>query len=122
MASAATRCSSSAANAATMWSTSAVERYICSMNDVTVFSSEAFQANRWPVADSTCWRRHGDGSAAYSTIRPFSSAIGITLCVRATSSGNRVTISSSSCTSETSATGTWQTAPTAWDSSLRPTP
>jgi len=49
---------------ATMLSTSAVERYICSMNDVTVFSSVACHTNFWPAADSTCWRRHGDGSAA----------------------------------------------------------
>ena len=62
--SAAWRWSSSAANAATMWSTSAVERYICSMNDVTVFSSVACHTKRIPVADSTFWRRHGDGSAA----------------------------------------------------------
>ena len=69
---------------------SAVERYICSMNDVTVFSSEAFQMNvaAWPArpsagAPATDRRRRG------RSCRPRRRS-GITLCRRATSSGKRV--------------------------------
>ena len=48
------RWSSSVAKVETIWSTEALDRYICSMNDVTVLSSEACQTKRWPVAASTC--------------------------------------------------------------------
>ena len=111
---------SPSANAATSRSTSASERYICSMNEATVLSSEAFHTNFWPAADSASARVLAEQSAAQTVTLPPSSATGMNLSLRATFSSSSTASSLSMSRPLVSATGRPTARPSAAAYSTRP--